>query len=213
MEGLPGELELSFASYDTAENQRERLRWYAAKACGGNPSWMQLTMGQRGEEEVLLQPVLEALLPPGAQLDSLFLDDCSLGASQLQGCSQLASLRDVCIAYPYRLPAEAQAQAQAQAPPMLACLLQQAPHLAALTVQAGFPLELPQCVAQRSGLTRLALRYCGLTQLPAGPYLSGARREGTPASAVHAWAAACCWPHLQPLESVAQYVRLLTRPY
>ena len=108
-------------------------------------------------------------MPPGAPLESLIVVvGFSHGRSQLQGRSLPAGLQDARIIHAER----PSAAVQAEAPHALACLLQRAPRLASLTVEAGFQLEVPRCVAERRGLTRLALRYCGLAELPPGPYLA-----------------------------------------
>ena len=119
-----------------------------------------------------LPALLEAMMPPAAQPEyAVTLEgrlEASPAAAALPSTSaaaqRLAGLRKLCLC-PENQDASVEVLLQAMVP-------YAAQQLTCLKVEGRIGPQLPPCVAQLTGLRRLVLNDCGLTQLPGGPFLA-----------------------------------------
>lgn len=125
-----------------------------------------------------LQQLLGCLVPQtappagGSAFRSLLLRDCELDAGAVQHCARLAPLAELDMVG-CRHPSSEDG---------LAALLPQMPQLTALilrTCRFRSP-GLPPCVVSLTGLRSLELSGMVLSDLPAGPYLTGGRCMSPP---------------------------------
>jgi hypothetical protein len=128
-----------------------------------------------------LQRLLDALLPPRAVLEGLRVDNSELELAALRRCSHLGALRSLHL------------EACFGGHDSLRSLLRQATQLTSFGLRSEMDehltlTNLPPTLAGLRTLARLCLPFQQLSQLPAGPYLSGAL----------SWQAgwtACGWVH------------------
>jgi len=121
-----------------------------------------------------LLPLLDALLPAGAQLGSLELQGSVVPASALQDCPQLSSLTAL---HMLEYAGDSDIVPSIAAP--LELLLPHAPRLARLTLDSCFTEEdggeLPACLVASTGLQELSLAVNFLQYLSEGSYLGPSR--------------------------------------
>lgn len=137
---------------------------------------------------------LPALLPPNfGALRSLQLNSCKVDVASMRqlgtarwGLTQLRLFNcgQTAGGHWFRLQPEA-----------LAALMDRAPALQDLTVRACMLGEVPPCITQRRGLTRLCLEDNKLKRLPRGPYFK-VTWLGSVASVAHPSAQGGLWPSL-----------------
>lgn len=107
--------------------------------------------------------LLGAVLPAGAPLGRLILQDSGLAPACLQRCAQLSTL--TCLHLWQR------DDSTGSTGPVLHAILHQAPNL--VDINLGVPRQepVPPCLAAQQGLTNLVVQGSCSSDLPRGPYL------------------------------------------
>lgn len=120
-----------------------------------------------------LHSVLQAVLPPAAQLRVLSLASCAVEETTFSGCTELSGVTTLHLQQIYAI-ATTCGMMEHNPVYCLSQLLAQMPALQQLQfVDCDMLAGLPPSVTGHSQLQALVAHHCSVRDIPAGPYLAG----------------------------------------